>query len=102
MKTQAIAAIEADYSLLVVACLARSTFFYHQTRLARPDPHAGLKTAIAEAFAAGRGRYGHRRIHPVLARDGWQIAKKTVLKVMNALGLVCKIRRPRRGRSWPA
>lgn len=102
VKTQAVAALKVDYSLLVVAGLARSTFFYHQARLGRPDPHAGLKTAVAEAFEAARGRYGHRRIHAVLVRDGWQIAKKTVLKVMNALGLVCKIRRPRRRRSWPA
>ncbi|MET9262906.1 IS3 family transposase [Amycolatopsis sp. NPDC004079] len=103
MKTQAVAALKADHplpALLAAAGLARSTFFYHQARLDRPDPHAELKTAIAEAFAAARGRYGHRRIHAVLARDGWHVAKKTVLKVMNALGLACKIRRPRRHRSW--
>ena len=86
--------------LLAVAGLARSTFFYHQARLARPDPHAELTTAITEAFHAARGRYGHRRIHTVLTRAGWQVAKKTVLKLMNALGLVCKVRRPRRYRSW--
>lgn len=103
MKTQAIAALKAQFplpALLAAAGLARSTFFYHQARLASPDPHAGLKTAIAEAFEAARGRYGHRRIHTVLVRAGWQVAKKTVLKLMNALGLVCKVRRPRRHRSW--
>ena len=69
MKTQVIAALKADYPLpvlLEVADLARSTFFYHQARLTRPDPHAELKTAITEAFHAARGRYGHRRIHTVL------------------------------------
>ncbi|MBB2506557.1 IS3 family transposase, partial [Amycolatopsis echigonensis] len=69
--------------------------------LDRPDPHAGLKAAIAEAFEAARGRYGHRRIHAVLARDGWRVAKKTVRTLMNALGLACQVRRPRRCRSWP-
>lgn len=104
MKTQVIAALKADYPLpvlLAVAGLARSTFFYHQARLTRPDPHAELKTAITEAFEAARGRYGHRRVHTVLARQGRQVAKKTVLKLMNTLGLVCKVRRPRRYRSWP-
>lgn len=103
MKTQVIAALKADFPLpvlLAVAGLARSTFFYHQARLDRPDPHAALKTAITEAFEAARGRYGHRRIRTVLARQGRPVAKKTVLKLMNALGLVCKVRRPRKYRSW--
>ncbi|WP_240691577.1 IS3 family transposase [Amycolatopsis nivea] len=104
MKTQAVAALKADYPLpvlLAVAGLARSTFFYHQARPDRPDPHAGLKAAIAEAFEAARGRYGHRRVHAVLVRAGWRVAKKTVRTLMNALGLVCQVRRPRRRRSWP-
>lgn len=103
MKTQVIAALKADYPLAVlleVASLARSTFFYHQARLTRPDPHAELKAAITEVFQQAHGRYGHRRVHTMLARQGWQVAKKTVLKLMNTLGLVCKIRRPRRYRSW--
>lgn len=39
-------------------------------------------------------------MHAVLTRQGWQVAKKTVLKLMNALGLLCRVRRPRRYRSW--
>jgi putative transposase len=39
-------------------------------------------------------------VHGVLTRQGWRVAKKTVLKLMNTLGLVCKVRRPRRYRSW--
>jgi hypothetical protein len=93
VKTQVIAALKADYPLpvlLAVADLARSTFFCHQARLTRPDPHAELKTAITEALEAARGPYGHRRIHTVLTRADWQVAKKTVLALMNTLGLVCK------------
>ena len=103
MKTQVIAALKAEYPLpvlLAVAGLARSTFFYHQARLDRPDRHAELKAAITEAFETAHGRYGHRRVHTVLARQGRQVAKKTVLKLMNELGLVCTVRRARRYRSW--
>ncbi|WP_330270099.1 IS3 family transposase [Lentzea sp. NBC_00516] len=103
MKTQVIATLKADYPLpvlLAAAGLARSTFFYHQARLTRPDPQAELKTAITEAFESAHGRYGHRRVHIVLARQGRRVTKKTVLKLMNVLGLVCKVRRPRRYRSW--
>ena len=103
MKAQVIAALKADYPLPVLleaAGVARSTFFYHQARLTRPDPHADLKTAVTEVFEAARGRYGHRRVHAVLVGRGRQVAKKTVLRLMNTLGLVCKIRRARRYRSW--
>lgn len=103
MKTQVIAILKAEFPLpmlLEAAGLARSTYFYHQARLDRPDPQSTLKAAITEAFEQARGRYGHRRIHTVLTRRGWQVAKKTVLKLMNALGLVCKIRRARKYRSW--
>lgn len=87
--------------LLKAAGLARSTFFYHQARLDRPDPHAGLKAAITEAFQAARGRYGHRRVHEALTRAGRPVAKKTVLKLMNALGLRSHVRRRRRScQAW--
>ena len=82
--------------LLDVAGLARSTFFYHQARLSRPDPHAELKAAVTEAFTASLGRYGHRRVHHVLTGAGWRVAKKTVLKLMRQLGLICRARRKRR------
>ncbi|MEV6239408.1 IS3 family transposase [Lentzea sp. NPDC051838] len=81
--------------LLDVAGLARSTFFYHQARLARPDPQAALKAAIAEVFTQAKGRYGHRRVHIVLLRQGWRVAAKTVLTLMNSLGLTCRVRRRR-------
>ncbi|WP_236594264.1 IS3 family transposase [Saccharothrix sp. 6-C] len=103
MRTQVIATLKADYPLAVLleaAGLARSTFFHHQARQARPDPHADLKTAITQVFDRARGRYGHRRIHAVLTGQGRRVAKKTVLKLMNTLGLVCKVRRRRRYRSW--
>ncbi|WP_243076409.1 IS3 family transposase [Microbacterium sp. SS28] len=103
MKVQAVISLKADHSLSVllsVAGLARSTFFYHQARLAHPDPDADLKTAITQVFTAAKGRYGHRRVHTMLMRDGWRVARKTVLKLMRQLGLVCHVRRRRRFNSF--
>lgn len=98
MRVQAVISLKAEHRLellLQVAGLARSTFFYHQARLALPDSQAALKAAIRAAFDAARGRYGHRRIHAVLRRDGWVVAKKTVLKLMRQLGLKSKVRQRR-------
>lgn len=99
MKVQAVVALKADYPLgllLAIAGLARSTFFYHQARQHRPDPQATLKTAIRETFDQAHGRYGHRRVHACLVKAGWRVAKKTVLKLMRDLGLVCPVRRRKR------
>ncbi|UNK45042.1 IS3 family transposase [Arthrobacter sulfonylureivorans] len=103
MKVQAIIALKADFPLpvlLQVAGLARSTFFYHQARLQAPDPQEALKAAVAEIFMKNHGRYGHRRIHTELVKQGWSVAKKTVLKLMRSLRLVCKVRRRKRYNSY--
>jgi putative transposase len=86
--------------LLGVAGLARSTFFYHHAKRDQSDPLTELKAAIREAFEAAHGRYGHRRVHTVLTKQGWQVAKKTVLTLMRELGLICKVRRRRRYNSF--
>ncbi len=96
-------ALKAEHRLdvlLAAAGLARSTCFYHQARLGIPDPMAELKTAITTVFEAAGRRYGHRRVHAVLAARGWQVAKKTVLKLMRRLGLECPVRRKKRYNSY--
>lgn len=103
MRVLAVISLKADHrltDLLDAAGLARSTFFYHQARLAAPDPQAELKAVVTEVFTTNHGRYGHRRVHGELTKAGWQIAKKTVLKLMRELGLVCRVRRRRRYTSY--
>jgi putative transposase len=99
----AVVTLKAEHSLtdlLAAAGLARSTFFYHQARLDAPDPHAELKAAITEVFTVNKGRYGYRRVHRVLTGNGWQVNRKTVLKLMRLLGLASTSRRKRRYASY--
>jgi putative transposase len=103
VRVEALIALKADFPLpvlLQVAGLARSTFFYHQARLQASDPLEALKAALTGIFTANHGRYGHRRIHTKLRNQGWTVAKKTVLKLMRSLGLVCKVRRKKRYNSY--
>lgn len=103
MKAHAVASLKAEFPLTVllpIAGMPASTFHYHQARFDRPDKDADLKTAITAVFEKHHGRYGHRRVHAVLLRQGWQVAKKTVLKLMRAIGLTCKVRARRRYVSW--
>lgn len=103
MKVQAVVALKAAHRLpllLAVAGLARSTYFAHRQRRTRPDRQAELKAAIRTAFAQAQGRYGHRRIWAVVREQGWRVAKKTVLRLMRQLGLVCRVRQRRAYRSY--
>jgi putative transposase len=103
VKVQALIALKADFPLpvlLQVAGVARSTFFYHQARLQAPDRQEALKAMVTEVFEKSHGRYGHRRVHTELVKQGWTVAKKTVLKLMRALGLLCKVRRKKRYNSY--
>nr|WP_245934459.1 IS3 family transposase [Arthrobacter psychrolactophilus] len=86
--------------LLQAAGLARSTFFNRQATLKIPDRHADLRAQIHKAFTDAKGRYGHRRIHAVLRRQGWRVARKTVLKLMRQENLVCKVRTRRKYSSY--
>ena len=86
--------------LLQVARLARSTFYDHRHRVNAEDSRAGIKKAITDAFHAANGAYGHRRILAVLRRQGWRVSKKTVLKLMDQLGLHCPVRRRKRYNSF--
>ncbi|SFB59596.1 putative transposase [Amycolatopsis marina] len=103
MKAQAVLSLKAEHSLehlLAAAGLARSTFFYHQARSRRGDPQTELKAAITTSFENSHRRYGHRRVHAGLVKQGWRIAKKTVLKLMRQLALICRVRRRRRYNSY--
>ena len=83
-----------------MAQLPRSTFYDHRNRLRHPDRRAALKEAIRQAFDEAKRAYGHRRVRAILLRKGWAVSKKTVLKLMRALGLRCPVRRRRRYNSF--
>ncbi|WP_375537630.1 IS3 family transposase [Curtobacterium sp. MCPF17_031] len=103
VRTAAVAACKAAHrldDLLRIAGLARSTFFYHQARLDRRDRHVDTAAAVRAVFVHAKGRYGHRRIHAQLRRDGRRVAKKTVLALMRQERLVCVVRRRKRYSSY--
>jgi transposase InsO family protein/transposase-like protein len=74
-------------SLLQVAGLARSTFYYQQKLLQRGDKYADLKVKIRELFDRHKGRYGYRRITAAIRRAGDLVNHKTVRRMMVQLQL---------------
>ncbi|WP_289666208.1 IS3 family transposase [Flavobacterium panacagri] len=78
--------------LLNLADMARSSFYYHQKQSKSPDKYRETKELIKAIYQKHKGRYGYRRITDELQNRGLLINHKTVLRLMNLLGLKSVIR----------
>ncbi len=72
--------------------MARSSFYYQQNQ-SKTDKYKEVKFKIKSIYDVHKGRYGYRRITTELRKIGMIINHKTVLKLMNNLGLKSLIRR---------
>ena len=77
-----------------VTGFARSSQRYRSTA----DPQDELRLRLKE-LAAARVRYGYRRLHVLLRREGWPINAKRVSRLYNEEGLSIRPKTPRRRRS---
>lgn len=71
--------------------LGRSTYHYKSRR----PSQAALRKRIRE-IAESRVRYGYRRIHVLLEREGWQVNHKRVYRLYVEEGLQIRNKRPKR------
>ena len=69
----------------------RSTQRKRSTR----DPLTALRQRMHEIVAA-RIRFGYRRVHILLKREGWQVGKNVVYRLYREEGLCLRPKRPRR------
>lgn len=60
-----------------------------------PDAQAVLRIRIKE-LAAARVRYGYKRIHVLLKREGWRVNHKRVYRLYCQEGLNLRVKRPSR------
>jgi transposase InsO family protein len=85
-----------------VACRVLGQHRSTQRKVARTaDDEAALTADIVE-LARRYGRYGYRRIAPLLRRTGWQVNRKRVERVWRREGLKVPARQPKRDRLWLA
>jgi len=64
----------------------------------RRDPQTPLRMRVKE-LAATRVRYGYRRLHVLLQREGWRANHKRVYRIYSEEGLSIRTRSPRRRRA---
>ena len=75
----------------------RSSQRYRNVRNGRAELRIRLRD-----LAASRVRYGYRRLHTLLKREGWQVNHKLVYRLYIEEGLQMRIKTPRRHKSCRA
>ncbi|MET3473733.1 transposase InsO family protein, partial [Novosphingobium sp. 1529] len=68
-----------------------STYHYKSRR----REQAGIEARIRE-ICETRVRYGYRRVHVLLRREGWEINMKRTHRIYNELGLQLRNKMPKR------
>lgn len=71
--------------------LSRSLYRYRRVRTADTELLARM-----EELAAAKRRYGYRRIHLLLRREGWPVNRKRVYRLYRQAGLAVKRRKRKR------
>ncbi|MFB7638253.1 IS3 family transposase [Peribacillus butanolivorans] len=78
--------------LLSISNMARSTYYYWVNAFGREDKYTEMKSLIEGIFHTHKGRCGYRRNTLELRNRGARINHKTVLRLMNDLGLKSLVR----------
>lgn len=65
----------------------------------RRDPQVELRVRRRD-LAAARVRYGYRRLHILLRREGWPVNAKRIWRIYAEEGLTIRAKVPRRKRAW--
>jgi putative transposase len=61
----------------------------------RKDPQYALRIRLRD-LAASRVRYGYRRLHVLLRREGWMINLKRVRRLYNLEGLSLRLKKTKK------
>jgi putative transposase len=81
------------------ACSATGFSRTSQRYRTRSDPQVELRLRL-KALAAARVRYGYRRLHILLRREGWPVNHKRTYRIYREEGLSIRPKVPRRKRAW--
>ncbi len=75
---------------------ARSCYYYRH----RADPQVELRVRLKD-LAGARVRYGYRRLHVLLMREGWRINHKRVYRLYKLEGLSLRLKTKKKRASSP-
>jgi putative transposase len=81
------------------ACEATGFHRSSQRYKSRDDPQTELRMRLKD-LAASRVRYGYRRLHILLLREGYRLNHKRTYRLYREEGLSIRSKVPRRKRAW--
>ena len=102
-KAMVIGALRDSYpikELLSVFRMAKSSYYYQESRISAPDKYAELREEIRRDFSESGCCYGYRRIHGSLRNDGIVVSEKVVRRIMHEENLVVPARKSRKYSSY--
>ena len=102
-KTQVIDALKGKWPiqlLLKSLFIPRSSYYFHLSRLKRPDRTAKLRNQMRDIFVTSRQTYGYRRIWMTLRSKGIFVSEKVVRRLMSEEHLHVSYKRRRRYSSY--
>ena len=102
-KAMVIAALRDKYSvkeILGVFDMAKSSYFYQKKQLESKDKYEHLRIRIIDLFNENKFRYGYRRIHLLLKREGTKISEKVVRRIMKDEHLEVKCKKSKKYSSY--
>jgi transposase InsO family protein/transposase-like protein len=80
--------------------IAKSSYFYQCRARDEPDKYTAYRIRIREIFDESGSRYGYRRIHALLAREGVRISEKIVRRIMKENSLETAAKKNRKYNSY--
>lgn len=83
-------ALKDEYGISVLLGrlrLARSSYFYHRSRMRAADKYSEVRCTITEIFESNHRAYGYRRIQGSLAKQQVFVSEKVVRRLMKQEGL---------------
>lgn len=102
-KAVIVDALKNKYSLpVLLKCLAlsRSSYYYQEAIMKKPDKYGELRSRIRFLFHENKQRYGYRRIYGLLKRENITVSEKIVRQIMREEGLVVRCKRRRKYSSY--
>ena len=102
-KAMVIIALRDKYPvkrILEVFAMAKSSYCYQQKQIKKENKIAKIKERIKILFFENHKRYGYRRIHLLLKREGIIISEKIVRSIMKEENLIVRAIRQKKYNSY--
>ena len=102
-KAVIIDALKNKYSLPLLLRkmhLSKSSYYYQKKAISTQDKYKELRLIIKKLFNDNKCRYGYRRIHALLKRNGISISEKIVRRIMKEESLIVKVKKTAKYNSY--